>query len=315
MKKANNNRPTLTQPSSSETSTADAAKSHIYSSLWRTADKLASPCTVQSLDRQEFLDTLNDGEEESLIRRPNVLRPDTAMSAAELLRRWVDEWLDSGRDGKGEETPQSRSLAEAPNAALAAFSYSTKGRMRLVAESGGKLGLWFEVYVSTSDSRKTASVPGPEDFAQQKLVFFLLSDLRNKLAKCRAESCGRYFVLKHSNRRYAKGTLCDECKRADSLRGAATITTSNRQEAQKSLYQFAGKKYTKSILADPRWHQNPRIRFQMIRYLNSRIERSEDLRSIYWSGSRKGLSGKWLAWSKNWQAIQAAARKTFDDHL
>ena len=234
------------------------------------------------------------------LHSPTTQEPTTQ----ELLRGWVDEWLDSGRGRDGVEDPRERNFKKADGAALAAFKFSMHGKLLLLTDSNS-LTPWISKYEGEpTGTLRPLGGPRNEDYAREQLVFFLLSELRFKLAKCRKEHCGTYFLLKHWNRQYKRGTLCDSCKRSRSLESAVKATEKVRGDAAGDLHKFAAMKYAKQISGTPDWHTQKALKNAIASFLNAKIERSESLRAVY----KRGITGKWVARSENWNGIETALK-------
>ncbi len=268
---------------------------------------------VQGLEIEKFLTLLNRNEPEGKAQlKPSTIPPinfTPPLSAPEVLRKWVDEWLDSGRDAQGVEDPRDRNFDEAPSAQVAAYEYSKRGKILLYADSK-RLAPWLMRNETEAQSKMRGLLPpGSEDWAAEQLVFFLLSDIRLKLAKCRNEKCGSYFLLKHWNRRYKRGTLCDPCQRSRSLESALKATEKERLQAKQELYELAGKRFAKQVRSSPDWYRDSKLKDSIAKYLNGHIQRSDSLSAIYMSGPRKGLTGKWVAHPKNWKGIDSAIKR------
>ena len=266
--------------------------------------------TSQTLDQEKFLELLNFRDATPPIHGGGPQRVAWAMSAqasiAGHLRAWIDEWLESGRANNGSETPTNRTFELAQKASEAANSYSKMGRGRLLGVQN-RLELWFDLYgenkVSVGGFSRIA--PRAETIAAEKLVMFLLSELRNRLAKCRNRECGRYFVLSHWNRTYRKGTFCAECQRERSLKSAAKATAAERSTAEGELRRMAATHFRAQIVGNANWHKDAKMKDQISRYLTARIGRSASLSRAY----PAGVSGKWVARHSNWSALETAAKK------
>lgn len=278
---------------------------------WGARVPLGSLNLTQSLDIDEFLALLNRSDPPRralpLQMLGDIPRMDSMPlpTTQELLRGWVDEWLDSGKGNKGVEDPRDRTLEKAAAAALAAREYSKQGKILLLPDANS-LVLWLEKH----DKEPTGSLYSPHrpprsiEYAREQLVFFLLSDVRFRLAKCRKEYCGTYFLLKHWNRQYKGGTLCDLCKRSRSEESAIRATADVRNWAKAQLHDFAAKKFAKQIRNTPRWHQQKELKDRIAGFLNAKIERSESLGAVY----KRGITGKWVTRSENWNGIEAALK-------
>ena len=67
-------------------------------------------------------------------------------------------------------------------------------------------------------------------------AWFLASDWRNSIVKCRNANCGRYYTIKNPSRLYKRGTYC---RNHSSAKSAEVITTSKRDEKRNLLLQLA----------------------------------------------------------------------------
>lgn len=85
-------------------------------------------------------------------------------------------------------------------------------------------------------------------------------------------------------------------------------TSGDRIEAEWMLSELAAKRFSKRILGNPNWVKDGHLREGVVKYLNGRIERVDLLRSVYLSGPRNGITGKWLSRAKNWKAIEMIAK-------
>lgn len=273
----------------------------------RREAKLEDLKLFQGLEIDEFLELLNrkaTPQKPLLPPEPGDL-PRMSYSplptTQEILRGWVDEWLDSGRDKDGQEDPRERSFDKARDSAQAAHEYSKLGKLHLIPYKDRLVLSPDEYDPKRRIVRSLIGIP-PENYAKEKLTLFLLSELRNKLAKC--HKCGQYFVLRHWNRLYKRGTLCDSCKRSRSEESAIKATAEVRDHAKAQLYDFAAKKFAKQIDSTPDWHRQKTLKNAIAKFLSAKIERSESLRAVY----KSGVTGKWVSRSENWNAIDTAAK-------
>lgn len=211
------------------------------------------------------------------------------------LRMYIDEWLNTGRSKDGTEDPRLRDLTKAPTACWA-IRHANREAPRLEPAPNG-LNLRFP-----TESRQASIASAFEqqvDRANTLLTLFFLCEWRLRLAKCRRDDCGCYFELRKSHCTYKKGTFCPECTRARSLESARFSTAEVRKMAEAELYELIGKRFWRRIEQHPRWHEDQSLRKQIVGYVNARIERREDLKTVYRSGVRQGITEKWVAWKKN----------------
>jgi hypothetical protein len=142
------------------------------------------------------------------------------------LRKLVDEWLDSGRDGQGIEEPQKRSLENAPNAYEAMNGWLLNKKFSGLATTSGDITFLLGTEVR-NDGEDT---PIADAYDQACLIFVRLmeSPVKYKLFKCSDISCG-YYVLEKPRKRYKRETYCAEHRyRVSARRG--TQESRNREK-------------------------------------------------------------------------------------
>ena len=279
---------------------------------WGQSVPLDSLKPIQSLKIDKFLALLNHVEMkpayiasrlQQLSALPRIVNYTRLPSTGEVLRTWIDEWVDSGKTNNGDE-PRTRSLEKAKNAANAAYEFSKRGRILLLPD-GNSLGLWIATYDPEPISTLRPLVgPRPEDYAREHLVFFLLSELRYRLAKCRSKDCGKYFLLTHTNRLYKRGTLCESCQRRRSQDSAKASTANERKDLRLALHIEAARRFGKQIRANAYWYENDAIKTKITGVLNAKFGEKVPFRTAY----PNGITGKWLANAKNWKPIEEAAK-------
>ena len=142
--------------------------------------------------------------------------------------------------------------------------------------------------------------------ADRYFGLLVLSGWHLRLAKCRREECGRYFWLERWNRTYKRGTFCPDCTRVRSAESAISNTAHSREIAAHELYRLTAARFSGRIKRNPNWHQEKRLRAEIITYLSRQIERNETLKAVYLAGGRAGITAKWLGWAKNQQGIEKA---------
>jgi hypothetical protein len=280
------------------------------------SEQLASLKPIQSIDVDEFLAILNrdeptvrpaiaDSEQGGLAKVWWYTPP---ASVREVLRGLVDEWINSGYVN-GVDVPRDRNLERAPNVTAAAFQFSTRGKIRLLPDSDGDgLAVWLDHGIEPGNSERFL-LQKRETFAVEQVTFMLLSDLRFKIAKCRRQACGSYFLLEQWNRQYKSGTLCGDCKIARRSASAGSATKEARRDAEEALFDLVARKFAEQLLRTPAWHRRPELKSKIVEYLNAKIKRSEELSAVYMTEPRKGITGKWVARSKNRIGIEAAVKK------
>lgn len=261
------------------------------------------PASVE-FDPGTFLSFLNDERQVRLDLR-GIFRGNHDIVIARL-RLYVDELLTTGIGRNGEECSLNRDLTKAPNASKAIERVSRGRALELsVSREGVSVRFHAEPTLSIREiARVVESEQRAEETADQFFAACCLSGWHVRLAQCKRPECRRYFELKHWNRVYKRGAVCAGCTRIRSLETAASGTSETRNQAHGELCALAAKRFGKSIAKNPAWHRSPAMRVGIVGFLNEQIERSESLRGVY----PRGVTGKWLAWSKNRIGIENAAK-------
>jgi hypothetical protein len=179
----------------------------------------------------------------------------TAMSSAHL-RRFVDAWLDTGRDANGAESPVGRDLRRAEDALNGFMDYMEKSPLELMESLSGSR---FEV---------TAQVAGPlaytgnaGDFFEaqrveaQRLFFgLMLSEWKDRVCKCRYRYCGRYFLHPKPRQSYRRGIFC--CREHASRSAADESMRRARMNGREALIDEAGRRLRAWGIKNPSWQDD-----------------------------------------------------------
>jgi hypothetical protein len=251
----------------------------------------------QQLDEPKFVQLLHERSSQPLGWPPRV---------SQFLRGWVNEWISSAVSVDGTEKPSERKFEKDGNLGKVVLDYSKQNRIELIAAESG-LHLFFAPYPQKPGVAALAGIPSMT-LAQESFVFFLLSELRFRLAKCRKEGCDRYFVLKHWTRTYKRGTFCPSCQRARSLESASRSKSGDRARAEEKLTELAARRFAKRIRANRNWSQDKALKDSLVKFLNGRIERDDLLRAVYFGSGRRGITSKWLGHAKNRNKIEAIVK-------
>jgi hypothetical protein len=226
-------------------------------------------------------------------------------SVHEILRAWVDQWIDSARSSSSYEDPRNRSFKKSPDVANAVYAFSSSQRFVLLPEHKSLYPRLVELKgPELLGLRRSHAVN--ETRAQGYLIFFLLSDIRFTLAKCRKERCGKYFLLKQWNRGYKNGTICPDCKPAIRMAASLEGTSIRRSEAAEGLRKLVARRFSAQIRKTTLWQKNERLRHAIADFLNREIRKAELLRAVY----KKGITSKWVARRENWRAIERLVQES-----
>jgi hypothetical protein len=252
-------------------------------------ERIASLKFVQTVPVDQLLKLLNKGTVSA-----------TVTAAASLLRQWMDEWLDSGYE-KGVDSPRKRSLA-GTNGIWAVTSFSSLVLQPNLKMDG--LSIWLDPEDDLFASNIARNSEAEKVFAQSQFVSVLLSELRLKLAKCRAPHCGVYFVLKQWKRTFKNGTRCHSCVEAERAVVSAKFTEEKRERVRTKLWELAAIRFTAEIVRVGDRRPNADLKRKMAVYLSEKIKRSDVLRGRY----RKGVKMNWVALYDNWNEIRKIAK-------
>jgi hypothetical protein len=256
---------------------------------------------LPDFDPNQMIDALNTGlvfttvariEHKFSIRRlpPTAAELQFAEQKRVRLRVLVDEWLDTGKQPDGTESPMKRRLADLSGAdlpckdALKAFLAQHPPTVLLRNEGVPLARLHFEPF--------TGNVPDywPIETHAAFLFFCMISsDWCYSIAKCRYPKCGTYFLLSNPNKSWAQGTFCTvEHNRASS---AAKLTDKRRKDADQDLREEAARMLRLKISADRFWYEDHALMATTAEELTLWIAKKS-------SQPRLDISSKWLKWNR-----------------
>ncbi len=278
---------------------------------------------------EEFINALNDRFEWASRCRNAVIRggaaaiycpwftsPEPYNAAAlqfhDTLRAHVDRWLASGRGIDSDFVDPRFTEAEDPNLRCV-DDHTLRLAMRYVGDNF--------VHVGRSQAGLRLEIPSlfdiphnkygnPRAFAEEEatrlFLTALMSDWRQRVAKCRNESCATYFLLKKVNFIYETGTYCRACNRKRSLGTAAVDTKKKREIYRRELHQAAAKATRKSDRLNDRWYASNSARDRILSAVNRELRRSPNYRLL----GLEVITNKWI--SQNRKEIESAIRELAD---
>ena len=174
-----------------------------------------------------------------------------------LLRKFTDEWLRTGLRPDGVEIPKDRKPTSAIHSvvrtymnthpALATFHHEFHAAVPFQIDE-----LWIIDFqnaqnrvVETPFGSSRVLPPGDvtdtplsfvEGEAVRLFVGMLFTPYCKRIAKCRHERCGKYYLLTKPRPKYSRGTMCAPCRRKNC---AENRTTQRRAERQAELVRLA----------------------------------------------------------------------------
>jgi hypothetical protein len=191
--------------------------------------------------------------------------------ASAYLREFVDEWLNTGRNRDGSESPGQRILEQAPGAYEALWNYVHQAPPRW---SGSSDSSGFCLIIGEPSSY----LGQPPDFfsaqsieAGRLFTGIMASDWKDRLCKCRYGRCGRYFVHAMPRKSYRYGTFCS--REHASLVVADVTMRRVRGEALTTLVEAAAQKLVRWKIRDSSWQTDRSLKGRLASELCSVILR------------------------------------------
>jgi len=277
---------------------------------------------------EQFIAMLNDRYAWASLVRVNVSRSSFAalllpwlaspegyeMSAIQFeqtLRKHVDRWLASGRGKRSDVLDSQCGEADYPSFRCAdedvlrlATSYVQDNFAHVLRSQAGlrlEIPSLFDMPGKYDDPKAFG-----EEAANRLFVTTLMSDWCRRVAKCRNESCGTYFLLKKVNFTYETGTFCRACNRKRSLRAAVISTKEKREIYRHELHRAAAKAAWRFGVLDEKWDQSSRVRGRMVNAVNQELRRSPNYRLL----GLGVVTNKWI--SQNLREIESFIRELSD---
>jgi hypothetical protein len=179
------------------------------------------------------------------------------------FRALVNQWIDSGKDGEGIESPLRRNVNEVPggyevplyevmlgwlNRNLPKPALMRNGKIAILAQSPK---LW------TTDDRNLVKYRDPEEYARECAIFQFKELLElpgaNRLACCNNPRCGRYYLrIRLRKKEIKRGAYCGKCVAI----GAVERTKISRNARKQELIELAANVWP------PDWKPTPKFRNQ-----------------------------------------------------
>jgi hypothetical protein len=237
------------------------------------------------LDKDQLIETLNipppnrDARERIVLRyvqKSGEVSRDEADSlwrteVSRWLRHHVDEWLSTGLNPDGSESPSNRDMFRTTNAVWAAlryvkehparvsFSPSSPGPELIIGEPHSLSENWNEFFL---DAVKEAD---------RHFTSLMASDWKESLCQCRFARCSRYFLASRLRRSYRHGTFC--CREHQNLGSAAACVSVRRAQIENELIDLAARQLLRWGLDGPRWQNDANRKHRLASDLSMYISR------------------------------------------
>jgi hypothetical protein len=214
-------------------------------------------------------------------------------SYQEHLREHVDSWINTGKGAFGDR-PASRRPSRTIDE-LVTRVFASNHAVPIPVKDG---------YVVVPVPQGQIMLDGDNGLqaAELMLAGMLVSPWRLKIAKC--TKCEKYFSLKHWERTYKDGTICNRCVPRRKVERSADAKKVRRAAAEKELYLEAATHFWRRIVGQSGWREDQGLKDEMVAALTRKIGSDTELHALYPGGR---ITGKWLAHTKNWQGIEKAS--------
>ena len=227
-------------------------------------------------------------------------------SLRQMLRGYMNEWLDSGFKADV-ETPNSRSLPADGTAYRVVRKFLSENPPILNMPPNGGVFWIFTMSEYPTSGRDDIYATATRE-AARLFTEFMDSELRWNLAWCRR--CDRYYIRKKVLLVYKRGAFCRDHQSAD---GAQRRTKVKREAARDFLHQITAKQFGRRIVKDSTWHKDKTLKKEIADFLKKRINSVQEildrvsLHSVY----ENGVTEKWVSNKKNYTAIQRMAEVNY----
>ena len=213
---------------------------------------------------------------------------------ASKFREWVEEWLDTGRNADGSESPSKRNVFHTVNAIRAVTDCAAETPMRLLLDRETSQ---FVVTFDTEPARLELPLnfqfcgPFERGLSEARRLFTCLmaSDWKESICKCRHVPCARYFFLNKPRNSYRHGTFCS--REHQSHASADACTRAQRTGAQLKLIEAAARQLLDWRIGDAKWQSDANLKRLLAKELCHVIA----TRGLH--GFRQDVKLNWVTWN------------------
>ena len=242
----------------------------------------------------EIDDKLPADYDADLISRTWIAQRDAAL---DIMRRCVDEWVNSGRRTKGMEAVRWRSLTRSPLARATAAAYWETSRIQQENDSVLRL---------LPPRQDRFGFDYAEWKAQQIVAVLLASDWRLQIARCRYPKCKQpYFLLEpeQTKRTYQDGIFC-QVPNHRRIVAAARHLQDYRKAVDDVLVEWAAD-YLERTEAPTDWHEKRAIKAALASHLQKVYDKRSEKGSI--PRTRSTVKANWV--TRHWKDIQKHSKR------
>jgi hypothetical protein len=170
------------------------------------------------------------------------------------LRYRVDEWLGSGLNPDGSESPLNKDLFRTEHAKWAVLSYLEKHPVTISPSPASRD--WYMIVGEPhrlSDNWNDCFIESVTE-ADRYFTSLMLSDWKESVCQCRFNRCSRYFLLNRPRRGYRYGTFCSQKHQSQASAAACTLLQS--VQARNELIEFAAAQLATWSVDGPEWRND-----------------------------------------------------------
>jgi hypothetical protein len=187
------------------------------------------------------------------------------------LRYRIDEWLETGLNPDGSESPSNRDLFRTPHAVSAVLKYAEEhpARFSFSHSSPGPEITIGEPHQLSSKSNELFLEAVKE--ADRYFTSLMASDWKESLCQCRFARCSRYYLASKLRRSYRHGTFC--CQEHQNLASAAVCTSLRRAQIENELIDLAARQLLRWHLDGPCWQSDTNRKHRLASVLSLYVSR------------------------------------------
>jgi hypothetical protein len=208
-----------------------------------------------------------------------ISREESRLMAAALvsayLRTHVDDWLETGRNRDGSESPLRRDLLKS-FVTHEAFRRHKRNLPRSLPLFPDPRGFRIMIAERLSEPSAQSFFEAQSVDAQRLFVGIMASDWSERLCKCRYPLCGKYFLCSKVRRSYRHGTFCSPEHR--SRASADALTKRRRSDVRRELEEYAARQLAK-WRSTSAWQDDNAVKLRLAVSLSTRMNEKAWLRA------------------------------------
>ena len=212
------------------------------------------------------------------------------LRVSKTLRRHIDEWLRTGRNLHGKESPSDRDMFRTVWAKTEAILYLEKHRIYVMFNRDtSSLHLTFpsERPMPSQNWEWDDINAAAKEEANRLFVSVMASDWKRSLCKCRYSNCEQYFSHTKPREYYEHGMYCSP--KHLRLQSAKECTRRSRSDARTKLVKLAAKILVAKHRHCPDWQADDRLKGLIAADLSAEVSMDPNL-----STNRQEIKINWV---------------------